>query len=1163
MTEVIPPRPSATSGLALLPLKLAAPPPRGEALLRPDLQALLAEVRLRPATLVIAPAGYGKTTLLAQWAAELERTGVAVAWMGLDAEDSAPSLLLAYLVRAIQRHLPDVGEESWRILHSAADLERDWPLVAGALLSDLQSALTTPTFLIIDDYHQIADGPITGPLLAYLLRAAPPALHIVVASRRPIDVAPLHRMRAEGLLVEVERGDLSLTREEAAELASRVGVTLSPAELDLLLERTEGWVLSVQMAVRALARQAPEQRWTYLQTLDSSQRSLFDYLASEVLAALPADLLDFLAKAAMADQISADLVGEVLGRDDVQELIERSLQMGVPLNEIETGDARALYRLHPLWARLLRERAEQLLGREALAELNLRYGAAFERRGLLEAAMAHYTAAGDDEALAGALRRQAWPLIDTPQRDSIRAWLEGLPAHRRESDPELLHMWGWSLAAAARDQALQAISQAAELYRQQGNHQRELRALSDMAALIFWEDRPADFADVCVRAVHAANRVRDAWARGAALASTAALLYSRGRYAAALRVAHHAARHPRSPFWQWLLAMIVASIYVQQGYPEAAAAAVAQALEMPQVERDDRLHQNLLLLHAMALYQQGRGSEGVQVALDAHRRLSAYSQESVIGVSAVFAALLLAEQGRLEEAATYTARARRAANASGSAALLARVQVVEAYANLRTGQGGAAAVVALDLVRLARVVGGEGVARAGGYRSGSLAPPALGTHDLWLQLYLLVALGEIGELERAAALADDLIAEMSRRHDGLFLAAAHIYRAHLAARRGDEEVRLAAMRAGWELCEAHGFGFLPGLPLPVVEAAVAAAIELNLAPKAVGTVLRTQLSERGPALLLGLLDHHQEPAIRARIAGLLGDLKAAPAYPYLRAMLKDRHPSVRSAAESALERLVYRPAYRLNIRTLGAFSVWRGDVEIRDRDWRSVKARQLLQLLLVERGRMLPRDRIMDMLWPGLEAEAAANNLRVTLSRLTKAIEPNRPEGAPTYYVTQQGDTYGFNIESDHGYDAAEFSAAVEAGRSALQQGRREEAIAEFRRAISLYGGTFLPDCLYEDWSVVERERLSLLFTDAALRLGTLLLEDGHSHEAIGLAWRVLEYDQAQEEAYQLLMRAYGGLGERSTALRLYARCVAALEQELGVGPLPETVEIYERIRGG
>jgi DNA-binding SARP family transcriptional activator len=371
------------------------------------------------------------------------------------------------------------------------------------------------------------------------------------------------------------------------------------------------------------------------------------------------------------------------------------------------------------------------------------------------------------------------------------------------------------------------------------------------------------------------------------------------------------------------------------------------------------------------------------------------------------------------------------------------------------------------------------------------------------------------------------------------------------------------MEAGWRICEEHAFGYLPILPATTIEAAAAQDLQMGVASRVVGEVLRRQMPAEAPGLLLRMLDTGPGPNARARIAQLLGDAGAASAYPALRSMLKDRHGPVRLAAEHALERLVYRPAYTLHVRSLGGFGVWRGDVEIRDRDWRSVKARQLLQLLLVERGRMLPRDRIMDMLWPGLEADAAANNLRVTLSRLTKAIEPNRPEGAPTYYVVQQGDTYGFNVESDHSYDAAAFSSEAEKARGTFQRGRRDEALAHYRRAIELYGGTFLPDCLYEDWSVVERERLGLLFTEVSLRLGAMLIEDGQPHEAIGLAWRVLEHDQAQEEAYQLLMRAYGGLGERSTALRLYARCVAALEQDLGVEPLPETVALYQQIKGG
>ncbi len=1165
MSQVATVRSTSQPGPALLPLKLAPPVPRSETLLRPDLQALLAEVRLRPVTLVVAPAGYGKTTLLTQWADELQRTGAHVIWLSLDAEDQAPSLLLAYLVRAFQRHLPEVGEESWRVIHSAADLERDWPVVAGALLSELQTALTMPTFLIIDDVHLISDGPITMALIGYLLRAAPPTLHVILASRRMIDIAPLPRMRAEGALVEVEQGDLSLTREEAAELLARAGVRLPAEELDLLLQRTEGWVLSVQLAARALARLAPEQRRAYLETLDSSERSLFDYLASEVLANLPQDLLEFLSQAALTDQFDAPLIAEALGRPEAEALINRCVQLGLPISLVDTGESSVpSYRFHPLWSRLLRERALHTLDAQALVELHTRYGAAFERRGRLEAAMAHYSAAGDAEAIAGALRRRAWPLIESPQRDSIRAWLESLPVERRERDAELLHMWGWSMAASNPDQALQAISRAAELYRREGNYQRELRALSDVAALIFWEGRPADFANVCVRAVHAANRVRDTWARGAALASTAALLYSRGRYAAALRVAAHATHHPRSVFWQWLLAMIVSSIHTQQGYPEAALTAIGQALEMPQVERDDRLHQNLLLLKALALYQQGQVSEAVFVALDAYRRLSVYEQQSVIGVSAAFLALLLVEQGETEEATTYLSRARSIANASGSASLLTRAQVIEAYLARRGGQDAVATAAALDLMRRSRAVGADPAVATATNRvqtPGDLAPPAQSTHDLWLQLYLLVVLGEGGETERAANLAAELAGEMLARGDGLFLASVQIYRAALEQRLGHSDTSLQALRAGWNLCERHRFGFLPGLPQAVVEQAVASAIEHDLAPVAVGEVLRCQIPRSAPALLLQMLSSHTSPAIRARIAGLLGDLGAAQAYATLRTMLKDRHPDVRGAAESALERLVYRPAYRLNVRTLGAFGVWRGDVEIRDRDWRSIKARQLLQLLLVERGRMLPRDRIMDMLWPGLDNEAAANNLRVTISRLTKAIEPNRPEGAPMYYILQQGDTYGFNVESDHGYDAAEFSKAVEQGRNALQRGQRAEAIAHFRQAISLYGGPFLPDCLYEDWSVVERERLELLFTEASLRLGNLLLEDGNPHEAIGLAWRVLEYDHAQEEAYQLLMRAYSVLGERSTALRLYNRCVAALHQELGVEPLPETVAIYQKIR--
>lgn len=1128
---------------ALMPLKLVPPQPRGDTLVRPDLQALLAEARLRPLTLVVAPAGFGKTTVLAQWAGALSHTSVPVCWLTLDEGDRDPALQLAYLVRAFQIHFPNVGEQAWRILHSVADLQRDWPLVAGALCSDLQATLMRPTFLFLDDLHLIIDGPITGQLIGYLLRAAPPTLHIVMASRRPINIAPIPRLRTEEALVEVSRHDLSLTVDEARDLLERNNVELTDAELDLLLTHTEGWALSVQLAVRALARQAPNQRANFLHSLEISQQrlGLFDYLASEVLADLPQDLLDFLALTALPAQFDNALLTEVLAQHNVPGLIARAQQMGLPL--VALNEEGSLLRFHPLWRELLLRHAQSMLDADAWAAFQRRVGRAQERRGNLEAALQHYTSAGEIREVARALREQAWPLIDTPQRDSIRGWIEQLPEAMRAIDPELLHMWGWSQCVRTPEQAARAISEAAELYQAQDRPQRELRALSDLAALLFWEDRPDDFAAVCIRAVRAANHARDAWARGTALVSVVALLYNSGRYNAALRVARHAANHPRSPFWQWLLALIVSDISIQQGHPAAALATVDEALSVPHIDRDDRMRQNLLRQRALALYQQGHGIEAMELALAAHTQLSNYYNDGSIGAGAALVALLLLEQDRFEEAATYMAQARTVAHRAGTSTLLARVTALEAYALLRTGQAQAAAAAALDALRC-------------------LDDTERVAHSFWVRLLLLLALGEGGELARATTLAQELTRQMEERGDGLFLVVAQLYRRVLAHYTGDVETGVAALQAGWELAEMHDITFLPFLPADALQMVVADALCAGLAPTAASGVLRRQLADQATSLLIGLLKD-SSPATRARVATLLGDLGAATAYSSLRSLLKDRNAQVRSAAEHALEHLVYRPSYQLRVRTMGSFHVWRGEEEVRDRDWRSIKARQLLQLLLVEYGRMLSRERIMDMLWPGLDTEAAANNLRVTLSRLTKALEPERPEGAPAYYILQQGDTYGFNIESEHQLDSAAFAAAVARGQVAEHANQAQQAMEAYREAITLYGGIFLPDSLYEDWSVVERERLALLFNKAALRLGALLLAEGMAHEAIGLAWRVVEYDLAQEEAYQLLMRAHMHLGERSTALRLYSRCTAALRSELGVEPLPETVALYESLRGG
>ena len=1146
---------SAQPAQSLLPLKLTPPPLRDGVLLRPDLQALLAEARLHPLTLVIAPAGYGKTTLLSQWVSDLQRTNAPVCWLSLDRDERYPAMFLAYLIRAFQAVEPQLGQEAWRVLSGASNMQRDWPLVAGALCSDLQRMLPTATFLFLDDLQQVMESAVISQILSYLLRAAPPTLHVIIAARRAPTFAPISRMRAEGQVVELSQRELHLSVDDARQIMAAQGVDLGDADLAVLLARTEGWALSIQLAARALASQPRERRADFVQALAGSQQQLLRYLATEVLADLPAELIEFLRLVAIPERFDADLLREVLQRDDVGYLLGRAQALGLPILPLdERGD---MLRFHPLWRELLLQPNiappaqpdalhMALAGDQAGAPANIRalhrrFGKAQEARGDLEEALNHYASAGATDELARALRERAWPLLQSPRRDSVRRWLELLPAELRENNSELLYMWGYSQIVNAPEQAISAIEQAAQRYHQSGQYDRELRALADLTALLYLRGRPPGFSACCIKAVRAANQVRDAWSRGAALVCVTALLYTRGRHTAALRVARHALGNPLSPAWHWQLAMIVASINNQLGAPAEALSAIESALGLPQVDRDDRLRQNLLRHRAFALELQGQSSEAAALALDAHRHLSDYYHDGSAGLSARQLSLLLLLLGRADEAQTYIAQARAAFHAMGAPEPLASLQALELYGQLLHGQGSRARASVGALLR--RLDEAEGAAP-----------------DLRLRLLLALVLGEGGRPGEALALARETASQMQARGYRLFLACAHFYIAYLTGLAGDADARHAALAAGWELFAADAQRSIPLLPPAVLRDITVAGLRQGLPAERIGLVLRQQLPDQAFELLRALLDT-PEPDVRTKAAQLLGDLGTAAAYPALRALAKDRSSSVRQAAEQALSRIIYRPPYKLRVRTLGAFSIWRGDTEVRDRDWRSSKARQLFQLLLTERGRMLPRDRVLEALWPDMDADAAANNMRVTINRLSKALEPERPEGAPPAYILQQGETFGFNIASDHQIDAVDFAEAVAEGQRALRRGQRSAAIAALRSAIALYGGPYLPDNMYEDWSVVERERLAMLFNDAAVRLGQLLLDEGLMHDAIGLGWRVLEHDRAHEEAYRLLMRAHAALGERSTALRLYTRCVAMLQEELGVEPMAETQALYSTLR--
>ncbi len=260
------------------------------------------------------------------------------------------------------------------------------------------------------------------------------------------------------------------------------------------------------------------------------------------------------------------------------------------------------------------------------------------------------------------------------------------------------------------------------------------------------------------------------------------------------------------------------------------------------------------------------------------------------------------------------------------------------------------------------------------------------------------------------------------------------------------------------------------------------------------------------------------------------------------------------------------PGYQLRVQTLGAFRVWRGSEEVEAREWQRDKARQLFQLLLAERGaqeqgeaRWLQRDQIVDRLWPQLAPDAAARDFKVALNALVRALEPALAPARTFFFVERDGTAYRLRPEADLRVDAAEFEAHCRRG---LHGPLDDGAIAALRAATSLYAGDFLPDALYDEWTIGTRARLLTLYLRAADRLAGALLERGAQEEAIELCEAILTHDSCWENAWQLLISAYVRLGNRAQARRVCARCAEVLRAELGMPPSAETLALCAELGG-
>jgi DNA-binding SARP family transcriptional activator len=1072
---------------------------------RPRLEAALDGALAHRLTVLVADAGFGKSTLLASWAA-----GINAVSYPLTSGDQDLTRLWRRLVRALRGRLPDLpglwaSAEAVRGPVSARSESVRPQAMAELLGHTLEQRLTRDLVLVLDDAHLATAEPVAS-FVAGLVRHAPPLLHVVLATRGPSPL-PATRLRAQGQVLELTGADLAFTTGEVAALLAEVVGTGATGLAEPIRRATGGWPMAVRLAVEAVREVPPPRRAGHVAELATAGSPLAELIRATY-AQEPPPVRRLLAVAALFDRFTV-LLCEAVGLAGAGPLVAGLARRGLFV-EPAPGDRGApdtgpWFRLHPLARRFITEQAALPAG--AVAGLHALAADWFAGHGLRHTALRSLVAAGDPERVARLLGAAGEQLATTGHSAVVLAALDSLPPGQRRTDLERVAGHAY-LTRGQWDQALACYTRAAGdrgplpaglawriglIHYLRGEHDRALAtyqraelagpACRDTALVLAW-----------AAAAH--------WIRGdpkicGELAAQALGVATEVADPAALAAAHT------------VLSMLAA----MEGGRRANAAHYAKALEYAQQAGDIlqliRIHAN----RASHSLEEGAHAAGLS-ELDAAIRLAdLYGYGTFGGLALTNRAQIRLRLGQLEEAQ----------------------HDIDAALAIFDDLGSRTAAYPLTLLGQLRQLRGDQPAARRAYEQALAHTERSG--DRQAEVPALAGLARLlaePDPERAESLAEQAVA----CGDGMGYVEAQLAAGQVALVRGRREVALRwAQAAGAVAAERRD------------RAGLAEAEELAAA--ATGDVAKArELAGRAAARWAEIGDPIGQARTDLVLAGRLDQVAARSAAEAVKQRMGEI--GCRLLAARA-DRLLARAApadWPVRVTTLGAFQLVRAGAVVPTSAWRSRKAREVLKILLARRGRPVTREFLMEALWPGEPPDPLANRLHVAVSTLRSVLDPDRELAGDTYLVT---DDDSVRLRLDHlAVDVELFLADAATGRQLLRAGRDTEAFSRLARAESRYGGDFLEEDLYQDWAVPVREQARAAYLEVAGRLAEHAEATGDVAAAIRFRLRILEHDPYDERAHLRLVSTFASVGRHGDARRHYrSYCARMGEIDVEAAPFP------------
>ncbi len=1068
----------------ILKTKLVPPRIKATIIRRPKLIKKLNGIINYPLTLIHSGPGYGKSTMLSSF---FQDERMPYCWYTVSNNDDDIIPFLQYVIHALRSRFPSFGEQFLQEITRIEDYIKEDALytLCTSFVNELHQ-LAEEIVFVIDDYHLIDHATSIEQWMMLLIDHAPDNFHLVLSSRRRPTWESLTVLKVKDSILEIAESDLSFTEEEIVVLFSDYyEYNLAHDEVKRIYQKTEGWVIALQMIWQQLAAHVPLNNIIDNQT--KSMDDLFRFLAMEVLMKQEPRIQKFLLSTCIIDELTGPICIELLESEDAESILDYISHMNLFLFHV--GEKQ--YRYHALFKDFLMQQVKD--DPERYVALH-RCAAHYYREQLkIEQAIPHLQSIGEVDTIATLLNDYGRTMIDNGKLESLLDIVKGIPRHLKD---RYYGLWIYE----------------GDIYRYRSQYEQSLGCY--------------------IRGEVAAREHEDKRGESAGLEGQARIYLDTiqpGRADELLQRSIHALDNSDSPDQetQVKLYSLMAENLINLGRAVEAVEWYEKCRQLKAgyevVELEARMCLRTGQFHAMKkLLERSRQYEHLH--MDTHLPRAHRETNLLLSIVHSFS-------GDPETAKKY-------AEVGIMQGLQSKAPFVEACGWIRMGHAVQLlpkynAKMALECYETAlRIMEDINIPRG-------KAEPLMG---------MCILYGREKSLDQAIKYGELALEETERVKDVWLSACIRLCIAigYVTSQKWQEAREVfTACQSAFEQC-----GDRYGLTV------------LHLWQAYVGFMTKEDsLFEVHMHDMVQMIESYRYEFLLQK-RSFFGPRDILTIAPMLIEAVKrgiEMDSVTHLLHEMGLTNLDSHPGYTLKVQTLGEFRVWLGDVEVEEKDWHRGKAKELFQLFVTKHQHLLPREEIMNLLWPDLDEEAANRDFKVALNALNKALEPHRTARSNPFFIQRHGTSYGLFGSIGLVLDILEFETLITAGMDEKNPERASEILLN---GLSLYTGDYLPEGRYDDWCIEERERIQVLFLRGAERLAQIHVRLKNFDGAIHWCEEILQKDPCWEEAYRLLIYCFYQKNNRSQAVKWYQRCCDKLEKELGVKPMQETVQMFEMVVG-